>query len=210
MSIKQFKERAAAVLKHGSVAAKGPGNRESENRRSGNRTLAVRKTASDSSEDSYAEKFLWILFLPLYFLMVAMLILLLIKLWNKPAGIIWEADYTSDIADGNDNMTADPQRLNVAVLPDYTISAQSPDILIPYPEDNAYDVDFSFFEKLSKNELYKTNRIRPGTTVRIPAGDFCPEGESDIDVAVKVYRKNTNIPISSDITLRTNIKNETN
>ena len=102
------------------------------------------------------------------------------------------------------DITASSTRLNLPVLPDYIITKEKPDIMIPYPEQNIYDIEFSFLKKGSDKVLYRTNRIVPGMTVLIPAYDFIKES-GDYEVRVSAFDHETYEEVVSLISLEANI-----
>ncbi len=105
------------------------------------------------------------------------------------------------------DINATETRLNLPVMPDCIITADKPDVLIPYPEQNLYDIELSFMEKGSKEELYRTNRIRPGTVVSVPAYDFIKKnGEKPYRIKVTAYDHATYREVESDVELEVKIK----
>ncbi|MBR1634334.1 MAG: hypothetical protein IJ682_04630 [Lachnospiraceae bacterium] len=100
---------------------------------------------------------------------------------------------------------ADPARLNIAVLPDYTVSAHSPCILIPYPKENANDIEFVFREKDSGREIYATKRIRPGTVVRADMYGCCKRGDNGLLVEVRVFDRRTWEEVPCAVALETTV-----
>ena len=137
--------------------------------------------------------------------LMVMVIILFFRLVAKDSPIGWEPDY-GDHYETDGNPDADPARLNIAVLPDYTVSPDSPYILIPYPADNANDITFTFRDKTDSIPLYTTKRVRPGTVVRVNPYAFCRAGDNEICVDVRVY--NGRHPLNSSITLETTIRKE--
>ena len=106
----------------------------------------------------------------------------------------------------DNNPEADPERLNIAVLPDYKVTKESPYILIPYPKENAHDVEFLFRDRETGDELYHTKRIRPGTVVRVDAYGFTETGRNEIFVEVKLFNHKTWEEIASAVALETEIE----
>ena len=100
----------------------------------------------------------------------------------------------------------EPEYENVAVLPDYVISEASPYILIPYPEDNVYEVEMVFRDQHTGKEIYSTKRIRPGTVVRVEAMNFCKIGRNEFYVEVKLFDPKTWDEVESAVALETVIK----
>ena len=94
----------------------------------------------------------------------------------------------------------------MAVLPDYVISEASPYILIPYPEDNVYEVEMVFRDQHTGKEIYSTKRIRPGTVVRVEAMNFCKIGRNEFYVEVKLFDPKTWDEVESAVALETVIK----
>ena len=96
-------------------------------------------------------------------------------------------------------------RLNVAVLPDYTVSKASPYILVPYPEENGYEAEFVFRDAHTGKTLYRTKRVRPGTVVRVEAFDFCKYGSNPMLVDVELYDPRTWDMVESAVSLETTV-----
>lgn len=123
--------------------------------------------------------------------------------------IPWEAPQYEDSAEFEiDSESEDAARLNVAVLPDYVVTEASPYILIPYPKDNEYEVEFVFRNADTGKQLYTTKRIRPGTVVRVEAINFCKIGKNPILVEVKLFDPKTWDEVESAVGLETVIKRE--
>ena len=121
--------------------------------------------------------------------------------------IPWSAPDYEDTAEFEDNADKiEAERLNVAVLPDYVISEASPYILIPYPEDNVYEVEMVFRDQHTGKALYSTKRIRPGTVVRVQAMNFCKIGRNEFYVEVKLFDPKTWDEVESAVALETVIK----
>ena len=121
--------------------------------------------------------------------------------------IPWSAPDYEDTAEFEDNAEKiEAERLNVAVLPDYVISEASPYILIPYPEDNVYEVEMVFRDQHTGKALYSTKRIRPGTVVRVQAMNFCKIGRNEFYVEVKLFDPKTWDEVESAVALETVIK----
>ena len=119
--------------------------------------------------------------------------------WEHP-----EYEESAEFEDNADKIEA--ERLNVAVLPDYVISEASPYILIPYPEDNVYEVEMVFRDQHTGKEIYSTKRIRPGTVVRVEAMNFCKIGRNEFYVEVKLFDPKTWDEVESAVALETVIK----
>lgn len=94
--------------------------------------------------------------------------------------------------------------VNLAVIPDFTVSGSRRSFVIPYP-DNEYDVEFSFVEKKSGREKYRTGRIRPGTVVRIPAYSFTEKGRHTYRIDVRVFDGNNYSEVPGAIALEMDI-----
>lgn len=124
----------------------------------------------------------------------------------RPSG--WETDYSASCTNGNEIEDIDPERLNLAVLPDYKVSDKNPYIYIPYPNDNLHDVSFTFRDKADGVALYSTKRVRPGTVVRINPYEFCNKGDNPICVDVTAYLGSTSKYYVKNVTLETNINKE--
>ncbi|MCR5099276.1 MAG: hypothetical protein K6B14_10040 [Lachnospiraceae bacterium] len=102
------------------------------------------------------------------------------------------------------DITADDTMLNLPVLPPYIITAEKPDILIPYPQQNSYDIELSIKSVNSDDVLYRTNRITPGMIVSIPAYDFI-EKSGNYRVEVDAFDHDTYKPIETQIVLAADI-----
>lgn len=98
------------------------------------------------------------------------------------------------------------ERMDLAVIPDFTVTKENPCFLIPYP-DNAYDVEFSFLDE-NGTERYHTKRIRPGTVIQVPAYDFCDEGEHTYQIAVEAYDRDTYVRMEMAVVLEMKITKE--
>lgn len=94
--------------------------------------------------------------------------------------------------------------INLAVIPDFTVTKENQSFVIPYPE-NEYDAEFYFVDKESGEERYRTKRIKPGTVVRIPAYSFCEDGEHTYRVEVGVFDGENYTEIPSAVALEMNI-----
>ena len=139
----------------------------------------------------------------LFFLMMVFVILLL-RSCSGGEAMSAPPEYEDGVEYEDDgDLDADPERLNIAVLPDYVVTKESPYILIPYPRENANDVEFVFREMKSGKELYRTKRIRPGTMVRVEAYDFCKPGDNEVFVDVKIFNHETWEEIASAVALET-------
>lgn len=97
--------------------------------------------------------------------------------------------------------------VNLAVLPDFTVSSDNSSFVIPYPE-NVYDAEFCFVEKDTGEVKYRTKRIRPGTVVEIPAYSFCDAGRHTYRVEVGVYDGESFAEIPSAVALEMEITKE--
>ncbi len=102
------------------------------------------------------------------------------------------------------DITATDTMLNLPVLPPYIITAEKPDILIPYPQQNSYDIELSVKSTDSDDVLYRTNRITPGMIVSIPAYDFI-EKSGNYRVEVDAFDHDTYKPIETQIVLAADI-----
>ena len=143
----------------------------------------------------------------LLFLLILLLAILMLKACTGKEALSAPPEYeegTEYEADGNPD--ADPERLNIAVLPDYKVTEASPYILIPYPKENAHDVEFLFRDRKTGDELYHTKRIRPGTVVRVDAYGFTETGRNKILVEVKLFNHKTWEEIASAVALETEIE----
>lgn len=140
------------------------------------------------------------------FALMVLFVILLLKACTGAEPMVAPPDYEKGAKYEDDgNPKADPDRLNIAVLPDYTVTRNSPYILIPFPKENANDVEFVFREEKSGKILYRTKRIRPGTVVRINAVDFCRWGKNKVFVDVKIFNQKTWEEIASAVVLETKI-----
>ena len=101
----------------------------------------------------------------------------------------------------------DSEKMELPVIPDFTVSAEKQSFVIPYPQ-NSYDVEFSFHDSENGEELYHTKRIRPGTVVEIPAYSFCKDGEHAYRIEVEVYDQDTYMELPSAVALEMNITKE--
>lgn len=99
---------------------------------------------------------------------------------------------------------ATTEGVNLAVVPDFTVTKKSQSFVIPYPE-NVYDVEFDFVDKESGEERYRTNRIRPETVVSIPAYSFCEKGTHAYRIEVKVFDGESYEEVPSAVALEMNI-----
>ena len=117
-------------------------------------------------------------------------------------------EFEDSVGFGNvDAGEGNSEKMELPVIPDFTVSAENPNFVIPYPK-NAYDVEFSFVDAESGAELYHTKRIRPGTTVEIPAFSFCKDGEHTYRIEVGVYDRDTYMELPSAVALEMNITKE--
>lgn len=103
---------------------------------------------------------------------------------------------------GNQRTTKDG--VNLAVIPDFTVTEDNQSFVIPYPE-NEYDAEFYFVDKESGEERYRTKRIKPGSVVRIPAFSFCEDGEHTYRVEVGVFDGDSFEEVPSAVALEMNI-----
>lgn len=94
--------------------------------------------------------------------------------------------------------------VNLAVIPDFTVTEDNQSFVIPYPE-NEYDAEFYFVDKESGEERYRTKRIKPGTVVKIPAYSFCRDGEHTYRVEVGVFDGDSFEEVPSAVALEMNI-----
>lgn len=106
--------------------------------------------------------------------------------------------------DGFDGTEATEASVNLAVIPDFTVTKDNQSFVIPYPE-NEYDVEFYFVDKESGEEKYRTRRIKPGTVVKIPAYSFCDDGEHAYRVEVGVFDGENYAEVPSAVALEMNI-----
>lgn len=174
---------------------------EKKKKREGTAGSAKKKTERDEKEDRRVKLLAAVLFL----LVLAAAVLLL-----RSCGAEEDAGGPPEYEDGAEYETdgegdADPARLNIAVLPDYTVSAHSPYILIPYPKENAVDVEFVFREKDSGREIYATKRVRPGTVVRADIYGSCRKGDSGLLVEVRAFDRKTWEEIPCAVALETTV-----
>ena len=113
--------------------------------------------------------------------------------------ILGMPEYEDSIYDG-DGEGAESERINLAVVPDMVVTKDRKDFPLPYPEENVYDVEFSFVNE-ENVEVYHTKRIKPGTIMSVPAYDFCEDGEHKYQIEVEVYDRDTFKPIQSAVAL---------
>ena len=118
-----------------------------------------------------------------------------------------EYEESADYETGDDGKEEEG-RLNIPVLPDYTVSESSPYILIPYPENNDYEIGLVFKDADTNKKLYRTKRIRPGTVVRVDAFGFCRTGSNPILVDVRVYDREEWDEIESIVSLEMTVIKE--
>ena len=70
-------------------------------------------------------------------------------------------EFEEDIRGGDGGEDGDENRVNLAVVPDFEVSKDQKDFPLPYPEENVFDVEFTFVDEKDK-EVYRTKRINPG------------------------------------------------
>ena len=167
--------------------------------------------STKSAPDQEEREALWIeqMLVPIMFCVVVLIVVMTIFIafkfmtYMRPSG--WEEDFSQTIAEDQNIDDADPDRLNLAVLPDYRVNEKNPYIYIPYPVDNAHDISFTFRDKDDGTVLYSTKRIRPGTVVRVNPYEFCQKGNNALCVDVTAYLGMTSRYYVKNITLETNI-----
>lgn len=113
----------------------------------------------------------------------------------------------SVVYDGSGEEKAAKDGVNLAVIPDFTVTKDNQSFVIPYPE-NEYDAEFYFVDKESGEERYRTKRIKPGTVVKIPAYSFCDDGEHAYRVEVGVFDGESFEEVPSAVALEMNITKE--
>ena len=117
-------------------------------------------------------------------------------------------EYEESVGYGGDgDGTGSGDTIDLAVIPDFTVSKENPNFVIPYPE-NAYDVEFSFVDAESGEERYHTKRVKPGAIIEIPAYEFCDKGEHLYRIEVEVYDCDNYVELPSAVALEMKITKE--
>lgn len=160
-------------------------------------------TKGKTTEKKKKHRALWIM--PV---LAAIFVLVMILLRSCSADverlILDMPEFEEDIRGGDGGEDGDENRVNLAVVPDFEVSKDQKDFPLPYPEENVFDVEFTFVDEKGK-EVYRTKRIKPGTLVSIPAYDFCADGEHTYQIQVEVYDKDTYKPVQSAVALEMKI-----
>ena len=132
---------------------------------------------------------------------------ILILYYQKPATIkeaVYEESVTPDF-EADADLSVEENRINLPVMPDYVITKDNPNVYIPYPKKNAYDMTLTFYEKGSEEPLYETALIAPGSFVLVPAYDFCESGAHTYELRVSAFDPDTHSYIESNISMEMDI-----
>lgn len=117
----------------------------------------------------------------------------------------YEESVTQDYKPGSDELETDGNTLNLAVLPDYVVSEDDPEVLLPYPEQNDYDIDLTFCDPYTDEILYQTALISPGSIISVPLYNFTFDGTHVYRVEVRAFDRKTHDIVSSSVAMETQI-----
>ena len=103
------------------------------------------------------------------------------------------------------DIEVDDTRLNLAIMPDYVVTASKPDMLVPYPEQNAYDINLTFIDPYTDEILYQTDLIAPGSVISVPAYSFVYDGMHQYRVEVRAFDKESHDLVSESVAMKAQI-----
>lgn len=147
---------------------------------------------------------------------LAAIIILLILLFAKGCGAgdlpLLPPEYEEDTSglggdESDKDVEVDNNRINLAVMDDYTVNRDFPDFTVAYPSQNHFDIELSFRDREGK-ELYRTKRIRKGTVVSIPAYGFLEKKTVTLDAVVCVYDPDTWELLNESTTMKIKVTKE--
>lgn len=166
------------------------------------------KRGREKQEEEKKKQPWWIGFLLVAALLAAVLFLLRGCGKDFKDLILDMPEYEESVGYGGDGEGLESgDRIDLAVIPDFTVTKENPGFVIPYPE-NAYDVEFSFVDAESGEERYHTKRIKPGSIIEIPAFGFCDKGEHLYRIEVEVYDCDNYVELPSAVALEMKITKE--
>lgn len=119
-----------------------------------------------------------------------------------------DASYEDSVSmsyEPNADINVDDTRLNLAILPDYVVTSSKPEMLIPYPEQNAYDIDLTFCNPDTDEILYQTRLIKPGSIISCPAYNFAYDGMHTYRVEVRAFDKDYHELVNSSVAMEAQI-----
>ena len=119
-----------------------------------------------------------------------------------------DASYEDSVSmsyEPNADINVDDTRLNLAIMPDYVVTKDKPEVLIPYPEQNAYDIDVTFCDPMTDQILYQSKLIRPGSIIACPAYNFAFDGNHKYRVEIRAYDKSSHELIDDAVAMEAEI-----
>lgn len=164
----------------------------------------AKKQDKNNKKDNKKDKKKILLYIIIAILIVIIALLLLKACNSKDKKSEYE-DSVSMSYEPNADIQVDDSVLNLAVLPDYMVTKSKPEMLIPYPEQNSYDIDLTFRKADTNEVLYQSKLIAPGSIISVPAYSFCDDGTHDYRVEVTAYDRTTHEAIESSVAMQVEI-----
>ena len=140
------------------------------------------------------------------FALIMVIIFLILRMCNKDGERKTDYEDTVSISyEPNADIQVDDTKLNLAILPDYVVTKNKPEMLIPYPEQNAYDIDLTFCDPDTDEILYQSKLIKPGSVISVPAYNFVDDGEHEYRVEVRAFDRTTHEIVETAVAMTANI-----
>ena len=140
------------------------------------------------------------------FALIMIIIFLVLRMCNKDGERKTDYEDTVSISyEPNADIQVDDTKLNLAILPDYVVTRNKPEMLIPYPEQNAYDIDLTFCDPDTDEILYQSKLIKPGSVISVPAYNFVDDGEHEYRVEVRAFDRTSHEIVETAVAMTANI-----
>lgn len=140
------------------------------------------------------------------FALIMIIIFLILRMCNKDGERKTDYEDTVSISyEPNADIQVDDTKLNLAILPDYVVTRNKPEMLIPYPDQNAYDIDLTFCDPDTDEILYQSKLIKPGSVISVPAYNFVDDGEKEYRVEVRAFDRTTHEIVETAVAMTANI-----
>ena len=150
---------------------------------------------------------------PILYGIIVMLLVIIAVLVMKSCGLGDKTkedtpDYEETVAPSYEpeaDIETDETRLNLAIMPDYVVTKSKPDMLVPFPEQNAYDIDLTFCDPYTDEILYQTALISPGSVISVPAYSFVYDGLHQYRVEVRAFDRKTHEIVETAVAMEAQI-----
>ena len=160
-----------------------------------------RKTRQEQTKKEEKKKRNTLLYVIIVVLVVIIAILLFRACQNKDKAKAEYEDTVSMSYEPNADIEVDETRLNLAIMPDYVVTKSKPNMLVPYPEQNAYDIDLTFCDPMTDEILYQSKLIAPGSIISVPAYNFVDDGTYPYRVEVRAFDRTTHELVDESVAM---------